>query len=233
MGLLFTLLFLSPLFLLSPASAAELNTTHRALIGAANCNIFRSKWVYDASYPLYDFSSCPVIDDQLNCLKYRRPDQNYLKYRWKPFSCNLARCDPTVKRNYHLYGDIVSFDKTYSTNRYCMIFAPFTGKDNHGRPVTFAVGLLSKENVNSFSWLFNQFVKCMVVAPKLIVTDQDLRMKVAIEEVLVNTRHRWCMWHVMNKVADKLPKNMLGSEELKKELNACVWSELIEPDAFE
>ncbi|XP_041995684.1 protein FAR1-RELATED SEQUENCE 5-like [Salvia splendens] len=37
----------------------------------------------------------------------------------------------------------------------------------------------------------------------------------------------------MNKVADKLLKNMLGSEQLKKELNACVWSELIEPDAFE
>ncbi|XP_042067312.1 protein FAR1-RELATED SEQUENCE 5-like [Salvia splendens] len=73
----------------------------------------------------------------------------------------------------------------------------------------------------------------MGVAPKLIVTDQDLGMKVAVEEVLVNTRHRWCMWHVMNKVADKLPKNMLGSDQLKKELNACVWSELIEPDAFE
>ncbi|XP_042027086.1 protein FAR1-RELATED SEQUENCE 5-like [Salvia splendens] len=145
----------------------------------------------------------------------------------------LFWCDPTARRNYHLYGDIVSFDTTYSTNRYCMIFAPFTGKDNHGRPVTFAAGLLSKENANSFSWLFNQFVKCMGVAPKLIVTDQDLGMKVAVEEVLVNTRHRWCMWHVMNKVADKLPKNMLGSEQLKKELNACVWSELIEPDAFE
>ncbi|XP_042027240.1 uncharacterized protein LOC121774428 [Salvia splendens] len=100
-------------------------------------------------------------------------------------------------------------------------------------PVTFAAGLLSKENAYTFSWLFNQFVTCMSVAPKLIVTDQDLGMKVAIEEVLVNTRHRWCMWHFMNKVADKLPKNMLGSEELKKELNACVWSELIEPGAFE
>ncbi|XP_042009048.1 uncharacterized protein LOC121757590 [Salvia splendens] len=84
-----------------------------------------------------------------------------------------------------------------------------TRKDNHGRRVTFATGLLSKENANSFSWLFNQFVKCMGVAPKLIVTDQDLGMKVAIEE------------------------NMLGSEELKNELNAYVWSELIEPDAFE
>ncbi|XP_042019091.1 uncharacterized protein LOC121766929 [Salvia splendens] len=58
-------------------------------------------------------------------------------------------------------------------------------------------------------------------------------MEVAIEEVLVNTRHRWYMWQVMNKAADKLPKNMLGSEELKNELNGCVWSELIEPDAFE
>ncbi|KAG6406323.1 hypothetical protein SASPL_133923 [Salvia splendens] len=117
MGLLFTLIFLSPLILLSPASATELDTTRRALVGAANCNIFRGKWVYDASYPLYDFSSCPFIDDQFNCLKYRRPDRNYLKYRWQPFSCNLARCDPTAKRNYHLYGDIVSFDTIYSTNR--------------------------------------------------------------------------------------------------------------------
>ncbi|KAL1555648.1 Protein trichome birefringence-like 39 [Salvia divinorum] len=91
MGLLFTLLFLSPLFLLSPNSAAELNRSRRTLAGAANCNIFRGKWVYDASYPLYDFSTCPFIDDQFNCLKYRRPDRNYLKYRWQPFSCNLAR----------------------------------------------------------------------------------------------------------------------------------------------
>ncbi|KAG6390851.1 hypothetical protein SASPL_148596 [Salvia splendens] len=84
MGLLVTLIFLSP------TSAAELNTTCRALAGAANCNIFCGKWVYDASYPLYDFSSCLFIDDQFNCLKYRRPDRNYLKYRWQPFSCNLA-----------------------------------------------------------------------------------------------------------------------------------------------
>ncbi|XP_042016273.1 protein FAR1-RELATED SEQUENCE 5-like [Salvia splendens] len=113
---------------------------------------------------------------------------------------------------------------------YCMIFAPFTGKDNHGRHVAFGAGLLSKENVDSFSWLFERFVKCMGSAPKLIITDQDLGMKVVVERVLVDTRHRRCMWHIMFKVVEKLSKNLLGNEDLKNELNNCVWFELIVPE---
>ncbi|XP_047948992.1 protein FAR1-RELATED SEQUENCE 5-like [Salvia hispanica] len=136
----------------------------------------------------------------------------------------LFWCDPIAKKNFHLYGDIVS---------YCMIFAPFTGKDNHVRPVSFGAGLLSKENADSFSWLFERFVKYMGFAPKLSITDQDLGMKVVVERVLVDTRHRWCMWHIMFKVVEKLRKNQLGNEDLKKELKNCVWSELIEPEEFD
>ncbi|XP_042044489.1 protein FAR1-RELATED SEQUENCE 5-like, partial [Salvia splendens] len=116
---------------------------------------------------------------------------------------------------------------------YCTIFAPFTGKDNHSRAVTFGAGLLSSEARDSYSWLFGCFVRCMGVAPKLIITDQDWGMKLAVQQVLLQTRHRWCMWHIMVKVSDKLPKSLLGNEDLKKELNACVWSDLLESDEFD
>ncbi|XP_042065528.1 protein FAR1-RELATED SEQUENCE 5-like [Salvia splendens] len=145
----------------------------------------------------------------------------------------LFWCDGLMKMNYHMFGDIVAFDSTYNTNRYCMIFTPFTGKDNHGRPVTFAAGLVYNDKTGAFAWLFKHFVECMGVAPKMIVTDQDLGMRSANEEVLVGTRHRWCMWHIMHKLATKVPNRLLRDEDFKKEFNVCVWSDLLKPDEFE
>ncbi|XP_042003349.1 protein FAR1-RELATED SEQUENCE 5-like [Salvia splendens] len=130
-------------------------------------------------------------------------------------------------------GHTLTFKVLKEMLMYCMIFAPFTGKDNHSRAVTFGAGLLSSEGRDSYSWLFGCFVRCMGVAPKMIITDQDWGMKLAVQQVLLQTRHRWCMWHIMVKASDKLPKSLLGSEDFKKEFNACVWSDLLKPDEFD
>ena len=37
-----------------------------------------------------------------------------------------------------------------------------------------------------------------------IINDQDRAMKKAIEIVFPNTRHRWCLWHILKKVPEKL-----------------------------
>lgn len=42
--------------------------------------------------------------------------------------------------------------------------------------------------------------------PKGIITDQDLAMTKAIKNVMPNTVHRYCLWHIL----DKLPMNLGG-----------------------
>ena len=57
----------------------------------SNCALFVGTWVRDDTYPLYQSSSCPIIDPQFNCQLYGRPDSDYLKYRWRPLNCDLPR----------------------------------------------------------------------------------------------------------------------------------------------
>ncbi|XP_056695623.1 protein FAR1-RELATED SEQUENCE 5-like [Spinacia oleracea] len=82
--------------------------------------------------------------------------------------------DCISRKNYALYGDVLSFDTTYGTNRYKMIFAPFTGLDNHRLCITFGASFLGDEKAESFSWLFEKFLDAMEGhKPVCIITDQD------------------------------------------------------------
>ncbi|XP_019193895.1 PREDICTED: protein FAR1-RELATED SEQUENCE 5-like [Ipomoea nil] len=69
--------------------------------------------------------------------------------------------------------------------------------------------------------------------PMCVVTDQDPAMKIAIEQVLSKCRHRYCMWHIMTKVNEKLGGELAKDTEFRKKLNAIVWNEGIRSIEFE
>lgn len=55
------------------------------------CNMYRGRWVYEETYPLYNVSACPFVLSQFRCLENGRPDQKYLKFKWVPKSCSLPK----------------------------------------------------------------------------------------------------------------------------------------------
>jgi len=152
----------------------------------------------------------------------------------------LFWADPIAIKNFILFGDSLSFDTTFGKNEYRLVFAPFTGIDNHKKCVSFGAGLIAKETTESFVWLFETFMRAMGGRyPKFIITDQDPAIKVAIKKVFGDkTEHKFCIWHILSKATLTIPQSILKDTEntgkhFLKDLNACVWGDDIEPLEFE
>ncbi|XP_038722015.1 protein FAR1-RELATED SEQUENCE 5-like [Tripterygium wilfordii] len=118
---------------------------------------------------------------------------------------NVFWADPRSRAACREFGDVITFDTTYLTNKYDMPFAPFIGVNHHGQSILLGCGLISSEDTETFTWLFQTWLACMYgSAPIGIITDQDRAMKNAIEIVFPTSRHRLCLWHIMKKFPEKL-----------------------------
>ncbi|CAL2257220.1 unnamed protein product [Prunus armeniaca] len=137
----------------------------------------------------------------------------------------FSRCfwaDATSRRAYGFYGDVVVFDTTFNTNRYDLTFAPMLGVNNHGQTIVLACAFLSKETIESFIWMFEEFKKAMPGGePKTIITDQDAAMSRAISIAFPTTFHRLCIWHITSKFSVKLPHS--AYKEYWGEFQKAIW----------
>ncbi|XP_074314776.1 protein FAR1-RELATED SEQUENCE 12-like [Silene latifolia] len=143
-------------------------------------------------------------------------------------------CDVESRRNYSLFGDYITYDPTYSTNKYCIVFTPFTSVDHHKRSVTFAAALLFHKDEDSFKWVFKKFLDAMGQRePHCIITDQCAGIMLGLRAVFKHARRRYCMWHIMQKVTDKVGPVISKETDFVSRLNAIIWDAELEPLEFE
>ncbi|XP_074297694.1 protein FAR1-RELATED SEQUENCE 7-like [Silene latifolia] len=150
---------------------------------------------------------------------------------------NLRRAiwaDKTARRNYSVFGDVVSYGPTYSTNKYDMIFTSFTGIDHHKRSVTFCGALIAHKDHESFQWVFNRFLNAMGgKEPQYIITNQDPGIIKAVPLAFKTACHRFCMWHIMNKVPAKFRMTREDYKEFLRKMNDIIWDDNLEEVDFD
>lgn len=132
--------------------------------------------------------------------------------------------DTRSRISYNCFSDVVAFDSTYQVNQYKMSFAPFTGVNHHKQSILFGCALLADESESTFIWLFKTWLEAMSGRqPGLIITDNDITIRTAVERVFPESCHRYCKWHILSKmpremgqVYSALPKTF------QTELDKCV-----------
>ncbi|RYQ79756.1 hypothetical protein Ahy_Scaffold1g106606 isoform B [Arachis hypogaea] len=145
--------------------------------------------------------------------------------------CSAIWVDARCRASYEYYGDVVSVDSTYSTNRHGLPFVSFVGVNHHGRSTLLGCALLGNEEIASYECVFSQWVKCVDTAPQRIITDQCKFIYRAIKNILPDTRHRWCICHITKKLPFKLG-GYHWYRSLYDDLNDIVWNSLTE-ESFE
>ncbi|KAK7252607.1 hypothetical protein RIF29_36681 [Crotalaria pallida] len=136
---------------------------------------------------------------------------------------NVLWVDPKARTNYTYFGDTVTFDTTYRSNRYRLPFAPFTGVNHHGQPVLFGCAFLINESETSFIWLFKTWLEAMSGrSPVSITTDHDRVIRSAIDHVFPDARHRFCKWHIFKECQEKLSHVLFEHPYFEADLHNCV-----------
>nr|KAJ0220947.1 hypothetical protein LSAT_V11C200051800 [Lactuca sativa] len=144
----------------------------------------------------------------------------------------LFWADETAKYNYNSFGDVVALDATFSMNKYDMVFVPFNCIDNHKKCVTFATGLLSKEDGVSYEWLKQ---------PQLVISDQDPALKKAIDNVFPLSHHRInflnfliLLMIIKFKFIQILSiEDVSTNQKFRKRFHSIIWNSKLEPHDFE
>ncbi|GAB2276986.1 Protein FAR1-RELATED SEQUENCE 4 [Dionaea muscipula] len=131
--------------------------------------------------------------------------------------------------DYTKFGDVLSFETSYFTNKYKLPLVLFIGVNHHIQPILLGCALIGDGTVYTYIWLLKTWLMAMGgQAPRVILTDQNNALKAAISAVLLGTRHCLSLWHVLEVIPLRLEYMSLWLDGLMEKFHKCVfrsWTE--------
>ncbi|KAK1686125.1 hypothetical protein QYE76_046973 [Lolium multiflorum] len=188
---------------------------------------YNSKTVSNYTAKLGNYDRIKDIPELLEYFEEIKKDDPRFFYKFKLDAENkvenLFWVDSKARDVYPLYNDCISFDTTFMTNQYNMPCAPFIGINRYGQSIQLGCGFVRNESSVNFVWLSERFLEAMDgLHPLNIITDQDAAIRTAILIVFIGIIHRFCRWHIMQKVQEKLGTFVAQREDLRLEFNDVI-----------
>ncbi|XP_027067458.1 protein FAR1-RELATED SEQUENCE 5-like [Coffea arabica] len=126
--------------------------------------------------------------------------------------------------DYNFFGDIVTFDTTYKTNKEYRPLGVFVSFNQHRQIVIFGAALMYDETIDSFKWVFGTLLEAMCgKRPSTILTDQDHAMAAALSVVIPETFHGLCTFHIRRNFMKYLGNHYKENSDLPYMFGACMY----------
>ena len=131
----------------------------------------------------------------------------------------LFFCHHASLKLYSAYNTIIFANSTYKTNKYKMPLFHLAGVTGNNKSFILVFCFLAKENLDYYTWaleFFNSAISSHHLSPpEIIITDWELVLMNAIKQVLPNTIHMLCTWHIEKKILTNASKIIKDPEEVK------------------
>uniref|UniRef100_A0A1J3IH65 Protein FAR1-RELATED SEQUENCE n=1 Tax=Noccaea caerulescens TaxID=107243 RepID=A0A1J3IH65_NOCCA len=142
---------------------------------------------------------------------------------------NVFWVDAKGIEDYRSFSDVVSLETTYIVSKYKIPIVLFVGVNHHVQPVLLGCGLIADETVYTYVWLMQSWLLAIGGStPKVMLTDQNNALKAAVAAVLPETRHCYCLWHVLERLPRNLDYWSMWQDTFLKKFFKCIyrsWSE--------
>lgn len=117
---------------------------------------------------------------------------------------------------YRTLHHCVMFDSTFKTNNLFHLVT-FLSCDPQQKLVPLAYGFITDERTDAYEWLLKQFLSIHgdaggpAVAPAVTITDGDLAMRKAVQNVWPHTEHKSCWFHLRRNILEHVHRSTKDS----------------------
>ncbi|KAJ1700558.1 hypothetical protein LUZ63_000337 [Rhynchospora breviuscula] len=138
---------------------------------------------------------------------------------------NILWMDGKMIAAYARFGDVVIFDTTFGTNKEKWGFGTFVGFNHFREIVIFGAALMCDQSTNSFECVFTKFLKAHGgKRPITIFTDQETATGNTLEQVMPDTKHGLCVWHIYQNCQKRFMALKKRGIDISGEFSKCMFN---------